>query len=313
MSNFNKIKLNDCFDEVQGLIGTEFERGLYVGFEQLHNYYSIVDGSSTDITGSPTSGKSEFLLEMLINTAEFYGVKHVLNVPDMGTPDEVFKEIISKKTKKSFNEYYYKDGNYFKNNNFITEAELLHCREWVNEHFLILDYPKRPTPIQWYEDFKRLRFDEKYYTGSVDSWKDLKIDYNMRADLFLDEVLTYRNKMMQNIGGHMFQIVHPLKTEKNSDGSFRMATSYDIKGCTSWYDNGKAILSLCIVDLLVGKVDIGILKAKPKKVGRKEIHENMYYDISKGRYFENQNDYALPEKDKTILKAVNNNEAVELY
>lgn len=295
MSGYNKIYLDDCFNEVLNLRGLKEERGLYVGFPILHNYYSIVHGSCTDITGSPTSGKSQFLLEILINMAQFYGTKHLLYVPDMGTAEEVYKEIISKYTKKTFNESYYSNGKYYENKHYIKEEEVIKARSWVNEYFTIMDYTKRPTPIQFYEDFKRLRIEDKFYTASVDSWKDLKIDHTVRADLFLDDCLTYRNKMMQDLGGHMFQIVHPLKTEKGADGSYKMATAYDLKGGTSWFDNGKAILSFNRPNPMSNDVEVGVLKAKPKSVGEKHVHDLMRYDISCGRYYEGNTDYAAPE------------------
>lgn len=296
----DRIKLDDCYKEVLNLRGSQFNRGLYVGFPKLHDFYSVVDGSSTDVTGSPTAGKTEFVLELLINLAQFYGKKSTLYVPDLGSPEEVYVELLQKYTKKSFSSTYTKNGQTFENKNYISETDIARSRSFIEGHFEVLQYKERPAPKQFYDDFARLRIDEGYFNCLVDSWKDLKIDHSVRADLFLDDCLTYRNSLMQRIGGHMWTIIHPLKTEKDANGNYKPVDAYGLKGGTSWYDNGKSMLSLNRPDPFDNRVDLYVLKAKPKPVGIKGWHEWLHFDISTKRYYENLNGKRYASMDDTI-------------
>src|SRR6478736_5254850 len=71
-------------------------RGKYLGFPLLEEHYTMALPGCTDWTGFPASGKSEFLLEVLLNTSLFYGWKHLLYVPDVGDKDEVVAILIHK-------------------------------------------------------------------------------------------------------------------------------------------------------------------------------------------------------------------------
>jgi len=71
-------------------------RGKYLGFPFLDEHFTIALPGCTDITGFPASGKSEFWLELLLNTSLFYGWKHLIYVPDVGDKNEILDVLIHK-------------------------------------------------------------------------------------------------------------------------------------------------------------------------------------------------------------------------
>src|SRR6478736_6269970 len=77
-------------------------RGVYLGFPLLNENYTMSIPGVTDWTGYPGSGKTELLLEFLLNTSLFYGWKHLLYVPDIGSKNEILSNLIHKKTGKTF-------------------------------------------------------------------------------------------------------------------------------------------------------------------------------------------------------------------
>ena len=69
---------NSIRDEIMSYREKGALRGCYLGFPLLDEHYSIALPGCTDISGFPASGKSEFLLELLLNTSLYYGWKHLL-------------------------------------------------------------------------------------------------------------------------------------------------------------------------------------------------------------------------------------------
>ncbi len=71
-------------------------RGVYLGFPVFHENYTMSLPGCSDWTGKPQSGKSEFVLELLLNTSLFYGWKHLMYVPDIGKKEVVISKLIHK-------------------------------------------------------------------------------------------------------------------------------------------------------------------------------------------------------------------------
>ena len=120
-------------------------KGKYLGFKSLHEHYSMSLGNCTDWTGFPMSGKTQVLMECLMNTSKFYGWKHLVYFPDVGSNVEIIADLIHKKTGKSFNPL---------DRNTIEDKEITQAIDWVLEHFKVLtkkDVKAKLTPIQFWD------------------------------------------------------------------------------------------------------------------------------------------------------------------
>jgi len=116
----------------------------YVGYKNLAKHYSIKEGSTTDWTGYPGSGKTELLLDILKNCSLWYGHKHLIHMPDAGTIEEVIGKLIHKMSGRQFDEFYYNSqGEKVLIENRITEAELDKYLPIVLKSFKILDPEKK--------------------------------------------------------------------------------------------------------------------------------------------------------------------------
>lgn len=262
---FEILNAQNSHDDLLEYWGKGALRGVYLGFPELHEYYTMSLPGVTDWTGFPQSGKSEILLELLLNTSLFYGWKHLLYVPDVGDKNEILAILIHKITGKTFDKRF---------NNHITEAEVSKEIDWVLHHFRILtkiDLKAKISPYEFWEMAAEMNKSEPggIQTATIDSWKDMKHTTEFgRDDKYLEDVLSYRNAMSEKHKMHLHVIVHPTRTEMDNTGKRKPPTPYDIKGGTEWYNNGKVMISVHRPDGGKNFVDIMITKAKPKSVAK---------------------------------------------
>ena len=74
-------RLREASSKVQDLYKKGITRGVYMGFDNLHDYFSLKPKGTTYIYGSPFSGKSEIWFEIMVNLSEFYGWHHAIYSP----------------------------------------------------------------------------------------------------------------------------------------------------------------------------------------------------------------------------------------
>ena len=309
-NGFKILELKDVRDDLLKYREQGALRGVYLGFPTFHEHYTMSLPGCTDWTGFPASGKSEFLIEMLLNTSLFHGWKHLLYVPDVGDKNEIISLIIHKITGKTFDKRY--------TSNLITEAEVDKELDWTLHHFRILtqvDLKSKITPYEFW-DMAAAMNDSVIggiQTATIDSWKDMKHGVGptgetfARDDKYLEDVLSYRNAMSEHHKMHFHIIGHPNKTDKDTSGKRIPPTPYDMKGGGEWFNNGKTQITLHRVDGTFNQVRVIVNKAKPKSVAK--LGEVTFcLDITKNSYYiegVESNEYRseINEKPRALLLA----------
>lgn len=233
------------------------------GHSNIDYRYKVLMGSVTDITGYPSHGKTIFLVDVLYSLSQQYSMKHLLHLPDSGKPAEVMAMLISKKTGKSF------EKNHF---NRITDQEIAHSINWINEHFKILKHKKteRPTPIQFWEFTNELDVD----TGSVDSWNYMK--HEGSGTDYLAQTLSMRNELAEESGKHYFTIIHPKNPTSNDydkNGNLKAPDVYNLMGGSEWNNNAKNVIAVHKERSDSDEFDVYFRKVKPHFVGKKGVEQ----------------------------------------
>ena len=255
-------------------------KGMYLGWDKLHEHYSMQLGNCTDWTGYPMSGKTQVLMELLLNTSMWYGWRHLVYFPDVGSNVEIIADLIHKKTGKSFDPL--KD-------NAITDDEIRKEIDWITYHFLVLtkkEIKAKMTPIEFWDMAVKIKKDEGLETASIDSWKDLSHNYSEFGGYaqYLEYVLPYRNQIAEDNDLHLHTIIHPKLTEKEN-GKRKPPVPYDLKGGSEWFNSGKCMITVHREDLESGIAEIYFNKIKPRAVGA--IGKiDLHFDVKKFRYFE---------------------------
>jgi len=280
IKGFDIVKAVDIHDEMVTYSEQGALRGVYLGFPKINNHYTMSLPGVTDWTGFPRAGKSQVLMEFLLNTSEFYGWKHLIYFPDIGNYVEVIADLIHKRCGKTFDKRY---------KNHITEFEIASEMPWVLEHFKVLtkrDLKAKMTPYEFWDLAVKLKNEEGLHTASIDAWKDMRHDTSSfgRDDKYLEDVLSYRNTLSEASGLHFHTIIHPLKTEKDSSGFRKPPTPYDLKGGTEWFNNGRNMVTVHRPAGERNKVELYWNKIKPRSIGGVGIDE-LYFNVEKFRYY----------------------------
>jgi hypothetical protein len=282
MKGFKITKAHEVIDDLFRYRNNYHEKGKYLGFEGMDEYYSMSLGNCTDWTGFPMSGKTQVLMECLMNTSRFYGWKHLVYFPDVGSNVEIIADLINKKTGKSFNPSAY---------NVITDDEILQAIEWITHHFKVLtrdDIKAKMTPIEFWDYAVKIKKDEGLETASIDSWKDLNHPYNDYGGYaqYLEFVLPYRNQIAEDNDLHLHTIIHPKLTEKEN-GKRSAPVPYDLKGGSEWFNSGKCMITVHRDDPTFYKAELYFNKIKPRSNGKIGKHE-IFFDKEKLVYFEQE-------------------------
>ena len=280
MKGFKITTASDVLNKLKNYRTQYHERGKYLGFPAVDRHYTMQLGNVTDWTGYPISGKTQFLMEMLINTSVMHGWRHLIYFPDVGSNVEIIADLIHKKTGKTFDP---------KGTNHITESEIYAAIDWITHHFLVLtknDVKAKLTPTQFWDMAVKIKNESGLQTASIDSWKDLAHPYNDFGGYaqYLEYVLPYRNAIAENNDLHLHTIIHPKLTEKEN-GKRKPPVPYDLKGGSEWFNSGKCMITIDRPNFENNEVDVYFNKIKPRSIGN--IGQiTMRYDVEAGRYYE---------------------------
>jgi hypothetical protein len=292
------IQESEIKDSLHDYYKTGGGKTFYTGFNSLSNHYNIKEGGVTDWTGYPGSGKTELLLECLMNCSKWYDHKHLIYLPDAGTNEEVIAKLMHKLTGKQFEEFFYnKKGEKILIKNRITEAEIFKLLPEVLKSFKIFN-PKQTvgnktrskavTPKEFWDFAADNKRELGIFSAVIDSWNYMRHDIgSQRQDQWLEETLSYRNELAERNNLHLHTIIHPKDEKKGKDGKKMMPDMHSLKGGSEWANNGKTII-VVHRDFDSGITDIKIDKAKPKIVGVQGIC-SLRFDVSQGGFYENIN------------------------
>ena len=255
------------------------EKGKYLGFENLHKHYSMTLGNCTDWSGLPMSGKTQVLMECLVNTSKYYGWKHLIYFPDVGNNIEIIADLIHKKTGKSFDPT---------KPNAISDEEITRAAMWVTQYFKVLtkkDIKAKMTPMDFWDMAVEIKRNEGLETASIDSWKDMTHRYSEFGGYaqYLEYVLPYRNQIAEDNNLHLHTIIHPKETEKK-DGKRTPPVPYDLKGGSEWFNSGKCMITVHRHDIYSNKVQIMVNKVKPRSIGSVGEIE-LFFDVNSFTYY----------------------------
>lgn len=265
IKGFKILEFKDVQEDIEKLHKGGSDHGMYVGFDGFEPHYNMIKGSCTDWTGYPSMGKSEMCLELLFNTSEFYGWKHMIYAPDIGKSIEVMAKLIHKHTGKTFKKKY---------SNFIDLKKAFDSSAWLIDHFKIIhrvEAKAKITPIQLWEFACEYSKKNQLNTVMLDSWKDMYHDYKAHGDSYaqyLSSVLPIRNELSEQSGLHFHTLIHPKNPIKDVKRRIYAPGYDDIEGGAQWGNSGKCILAIHRENFNDTVTDVYFRKIKPESVGR---------------------------------------------
>jgi twinkle protein len=254
-------------------------KGDSTGWRAVDEFYTVLPGQWTVVTGIPQSGKSEWLDAMLVNLAEkTKSWQFVVYSPEnFPTATHVIK-ILEKRVRKPFG-----PGPTERMTKAEAEVGLL----WVHDYFKWLT-PEYASPEYLLELAGLARTDFRKLGIVLDPWNTLDHERGGMSETdYISTVLTRVTRTVRATNAHVWLVVHPAKIQKDrTTGKRPTPTPYDISGSAHWYNKADNIVTVHRDQLDGGQdVEIHVQKVRFKHVGHVGI-ATLKYDRITGRYFD---------------------------
>ena len=272
----NVSTLKDVEDELKDFVKNGFKPGFQVGLSNFDKIFSTYTGQFITVTGIPSSGKSDFVDQMVVGYNNLYGWKTAYASPenqpvylhahklmrktwqDMPSPGDIggnkWKEVADHVN----NNYFFIDMDKYSLESVLRKGAELVKRKGIK--CLVID------PFNKIRDTNAASDDVNRYT----------MDYLAKIEAFCKkyDVLT-------------FIVAHPTKMYKGNDGKIEEPTMYNIKGGGEWYDASYHGL-LVHRDYEAKTTKVKVLKVKFQNLGENGAESHFTWEPRSGSFVPHQ-------------------------
>lgn len=244
------------------------------GFEELLSFYP---GQLTTVTGTPQSGKSEFVDNIMTSLSMYEGVKWGVFSFEAPVPIHVSK-LMEKFARKAFD--IRKDPNHRMN-----KREYDYAKAQVKKYFHFGKISKLDVTMDGLLAKAAELVKAKGITGLLfDPWNCIEHKNGPMSETLY--ILTCLNKLISFLEKYKvmgFLIAHPVKMNKDAKtGKYPIPTLYNIAGSAHFFnrtDNGFSVVR----DLNTGQVDVYVQKVKLSWLGKIGF-ASFYYNTMTRQY-----------------------------
>ena len=268
----NVSTLKDVEDELRDFVKNGFKPGYQIGLKNFDQIFSTYTGQFITVTGVPSSGKSDFVDQMVVGYNNNYGWKTAYASPenqpvylhahklmrkhwqDMPRIDDIGNDKWQQVTDHVNDNYFFIDMDKYSLEAVLRKGAELVKRKGIK--CLVLD------PFNKIRDVDAVSDDVNRYT----------MDYLAKIEAFCKkyDVLT-------------FIVAHPTKMYKGSDGKMEEPTMYNIKGGGEWYDASYHGL-LVHRDYDAKTTKVKVLKVKFQNLGENGAESHFTWEPRSGSF-----------------------------
>ena len=221
----NVTTLKDIEDEITDFVRNGFKRGYQVGLSNFDNIFSTYTGQFINVTGIPSSGKSDFVDQMVVGYNQNYGWKTAFASPE-NAPTYLHAHKLMRKVWQDM-----------PRKHDIGTSKWNQVAEHVNDNFFFIDMERytlesvlrKGAELVKRKGIKCLVIDPFNKVRDVDCKTE---DVNRYTMEYLTKIETFAKKYDVLV----FIVAHPTKMYKDSNGKIEEPTMYNIKGGGEWYD-----------------------------------------------------------------------------
>lgn len=274
------LTIHDIDEEINEMYLNGPPKGANVGYFNFDTLLTFRGGELTTITGSPQSGKSEFIDQiterLAVNHGWKFGVCSVENQPVKLHFAKIAERYIGKK-------FYHSNRIYA-----MTGAELEEAKTFVNEHYFFINLHDVELTISSLLEKARQLVKQKGINGFIiDPWNCVEHNrpkHQTETDYTSEQLSIITNFAKVN-NVHVFLVAHPTKLQKDKQTKqFEIPTLYSISGSAHFFnktDNGFVVYRQPGSE----EVDIHVQKVRFKWIGKPGM-ATFKYDWTNGRYSE---------------------------
>ena len=253
----NVTTFNDIEGEITDFVKNGFKKGYQVGLQNFDEIFSTYTGQFITVTGIPSSGKSDFVDQMVVGYNQNYQWKTAFaspeNAPTFLHAHKLMRKVWQDMPQKSD----------------IGGAKWQSIAKHVNENFFFIDM-ERYTLESVLKKGAELVKRKGIKCLVIDPFNKVR-DVNCKTEdvnRYTMEYLTKIEIFAKKYDVLVIVVAHPTKMYKDKDGKIEEPTMYNIKGGGEWYDASYHGL------LIHRDYDNKTVKAKVLKVKFQNLGEN---------------------------------------
>ena len=217
--------LKDVEDELKDFVRNGFKPGFQVGLENFDKIFSTYTGQFITVTGIPSSGKSDFVDQMVVGYNKNYQWKTAFASPE-NQPTYLHAHKLMRKVWQD-----------------MPSAEDIDTESWnrvadhVNDNFFFIDMDKYSLDAVLKKGAELVKR-KGIKCLVIDPYNKVR-DTNAKSDDVNRYTMDYLAKIevfCRKYDVLCFIVAHPTKMYKGQDGKMEEPTMYNIKGGGEWYD-----------------------------------------------------------------------------
>lgn len=215
------------FDQIDEMYEKGMGRGESTGYPSVDELYTVSAGMLTVVTGHPSSGKSEFVDQLMVNLAISKGWSFAIASFE-NEPRLHIAKLISKYMRKPFF-----DGNVER----VTPDELRIGKEFVQSHFSFI-YQADGSMALLDSVLERLKVAVMRHgvRGAViDPYNYIQKPNDTSETEWVSTLLSKVRLFAQAHDMHIWFVAHPAKMMRSANGDVPPPKGYDISGSAAWF------------------------------------------------------------------------------
>jgi twinkle protein len=264
-------RLNDLWAKGTG-------SGISTGYSNVDEIYTIAPGQLTVVTGYPSSGKSNFVDQLMVNLARDHSWKFAVCSFE-NQPEIHISRLMELKQGKRF----------FDGSHRMSDDERKEAFKWVENHFMFLDSETvEPATIESIIERAKIAVTRMGVRGLViDPYNYIDNKSQASETEFISGMLTRVQAFAKAYGVHVWFVAHPAKITR-SGMDLPRPDGMAISGSMAWW--AKADCGLTVHRTKSNDVEIAVWKCRYRWVGT-QGETKLGYNRITGSYFEVDDDF----------------------
>lgn len=257
------LTMDEMFDEVVQFYEQGYPKGIKTYVPGLDDFLQLMYGQFTVVTGSPGSGKSEFIDQIIANTTKMYGTPWAVFSYENQPSSLHVTKIMEKISGKAFGARINPDDRLNQREFEYAIGIIDACVNFININKSDITLDGILSKIKELVERKGVKF------ALLDPWNCIEhnIPPNMSETQYISLCLSKITVFCKTNGIHLFLVAHPTKLKKDEKGYYEVATLYQISGSAHFFnkcDNGVSIWR----DFKTSKVEIHVQKVRYSWLGK---------------------------------------------
>jgi twinkle protein len=272
----NVKTFKDIEDEITDFVKNGFKPGYQIGLPNFDNIFSTYTGQFITVTGIPSSGKSDFVDQMVVGYNQRYQWKTAFASPE-NAPTYLHAHKLMRKIWQDM-----------PTRNDIHSDKWNQIAEHCNDNFFHIDMERytlesvlrKGAELVKRKGIKCLVIDPFNKIRDVDCKTEDVNRYTM-------EYLTKIEMFCKKYDVLVFIVAHPTKMYRDKDGKIEEPTMYNIKGGGEWYDASYHGI-LVHRDYEAKTVKAKVLKVKFQNLGENGAEAHFKWEHKSGCFIPHQ-------------------------